>query len=88
MPIEIRHNEPSTHDHGGARFTTDATPGSRYISASAEKSLHSRRPICIYINSDDFRTTLSLSVDETEALIACLAHAVSLRHQADAAKAA
>lgn len=85
MPIVITH-EFQPYNLGTAYFTS-TTPGGgdRLISASAERSAHLRRPIRLGVTSDEHHSGLNISLDEAEALVACLTHAIALRLAAEAA---
>ncbi|MDO8933606.1 MAG: hypothetical protein Q7U97_14525 [Rhodocyclaceae bacterium] len=83
-PIDIKHESPP-YNLGGAHFLATSPAGSnRLFGASAEKSARCLRPINLSAATDEHRSDFSLSLEEAEALIACLTHAVALRSAADA----
>lgn len=88
MSIKIRTTSATTGLDLGTAYFQDA---SRLVRVDASDPCY--RSITRSINlgittADDHYTAISFSIAEAEALIACLSHAVGLRREAEAAKAA
>lgn len=88
MPLQIILDQPDACRLGGAHFFPPHSDiHRRSIGTRAETDGPygaSERPINLHIAAVDHRSNIELSVDEAEALIACLTHALALRRAAEA----
>ncbi|MDD5249666.1 MAG: hypothetical protein PHY45_11805 [Rhodocyclaceae bacterium] len=86
MPaIPIIHVKPASALRlGGAHFFEPITESQRRCIGVDAEAGACERPIDLHVQAAGQRSMTEMTVDEAEALIACLAHAVALRRNADA----
>lgn len=82
MTIAIKIEPPQPYNLGGASFISQAAGATRLFAAAAEKARDFDH-LDLTITSST-RIAAYLSVDEAEALIACLRHAIEVRRAFEA----